>query len=226
MARFVSKYLILLFIFFFSCDQDLQTSQIIYFNDFEAPLGDEITNKQVLDFQGNLVLGDFNKESVSINLNDIPDHAAVVVRLDLYVHGSWDGNGDVDGIVGPDIWELSVDDWVIFDSSNAIERKFSTTFSNGNCVSSFCQRQSYPDRFPGSFNPRSGSFSSNFFGVCSRLNEIGGSSLYRIEKSFRHKGQSISIRFSDVLVQNNMNDQKCDESWSIDNVEVEIWSAD
>ena len=50
--------------------------------------------------------------------------------------------------------------------------------------------------------------------------------LYQIEKGFKSSGNSIIVRFYDELYQPNAIDkdgvpqQKCDESWSMDNIRV------
>ena len=56
------------------------------------------------------------------------------------------------------------------------------------------------------------------------------STLYRIEKAFRHSGNAVVIRFYDELYQPNAIDKdgivqsKCDESWSLDNLKVRVIS--
>ena len=61
---------------------------------------------------------------------------------------------------------------------------------------------------------------SNFFG--------GKTTLYKIEKGFKSSGNSIVVRFFDELYQPNAIDkdgvpqQKCDESWSMDNIKIRI----
>ena len=53
-------------------------------------------------------------------------------------------------------------------------------------------------------------------------------SLYQIEKGFNSTGGSIVVRFYDELYQPNAIDkdgvpqQKCDESWSIDNIKIRV----
>ena len=50
--------------------------------------------------------------------------------------------------------------------------------------------------------------------------------LYQIEKGFKSSGNSVIVRFYDELYQPNAIDkdgipqQKCDESWSMDNIRV------
>ena len=59
------------------------------------------------------------------------------------------------------------------------------------------------------------------------LNFFGGpTTLYKIEKTFKSSGNAINIRFFDELYQPNAIDkdgvpqQKCDESWSLDNLTI------
>ena len=60
-----------------------------------------------------------------------------------------------------------------------------------------------------------------------KLNFFGGpTTLYKIEKTFKSSGNAINIRFFDELFQPNAIDkdgvpqQKCDESWSLDNLTI------
>lgn len=61
---------------------------------------------------------------------------------------------------------------------------------------------------------------NNFFG--------GPTTLYQIEKVFKSSGNNIVLRFYDELYQPNAIDKngnpqnKCDESWSIDNLRVRM----
>ena len=56
----------------------------------------------------------------------------------------------------------------------------------------------------------------------------GKSSLYKVEKVFKSSGEGIVIRIFDELYQPNAIDnfgnsqQKCDESWSVDNLRIRI----
>ena len=53
---------------------------------------------------------------------------------------------------------------------------------------------------------------------------------YKIEKNFSSSGKAIILRFYDELYQPNAIDkdgvpqQKCDESWSIDNLKIRVVS--
>ena len=53
---------------------------------------------------------------------------------------------------------------------------------------------------------------------------------YKIEKGFQSRGDAIVLRFYDELYQPNAIDkngnpqEKCDESWSIDNIKIRVIS--
>ena len=59
-------------------------------------------------------------------------------------------------------------------------------------------------------------------GLCSLSSDFDGTSLYTIEKGFEHTGNALMIRFHDNLYQPNAVNQKCDESWSLDNLKVRV----
>ena len=59
-------------------------------------------------------------------------------------------------------------------------------------------------------------------GLCSLESEVNGTTLYTIEKGFEHQGNALLIRFYDKLYQPNAVDEKCDESWSLDNLKVRV----
>ena len=59
-------------------------------------------------------------------------------------------------------------------------------------------------------------------GVCSAVADAEGTSWYKISKTIRHNSSSMVLSFKDELIQSNTNNQKCDESWSIDNLKVRV----
>ena len=105
---------------------------------------------------------------------------------------------------------------------------FITTFSNSPCWSDYCLRQSFPERYPFDNNPKTGSFKNELDEICTNSFFGGKSSLYQIEKGFKSSGNSVVVRFYDELYQPNAIDnkgvpqQKCDESWSLDNLKVRV----
>ena len=77
---------------------------------------------------------------------------------------------------------------------------------------------------------KSGSSLVNLPRKCDNSFFGGPTTLYKIEKQFRHTGNAIVIRFYDELYQPNAIDKngtvqaKCDESWSLDNLKVRVIS--
>ena len=44
------------------------------------------------------------------------------------------------------------------------------------------------------------------------------------EQGLEHTGNALLIRFCDQLYQPNANDQRCDESWFLDNLKVRVFT--
>lgn len=96
-----------------------------------------------------------------------------------------------------------------------------TTFSNIPCgVYDFCSPQSYPNDYPNNYhNPKTGAYRTDLPGVC-HLAGPNGTTLYKITKTFRHTNNTLLLQCLDKLVQPNAPDPKCDESWSVDNINI------
>lgn len=200
--------------------------ELVYFNDFEGNSLNNIDGGAISNFNNSKVIGDFNNDGFLIHLNDIGNHDYIFISFDLYIHGSWDGNKN--GFSNND----KADKWIIEfkpnmnnfgDPGNDI---FETTFSNSPCFSNYCLRQSYPDSYPKDNIPKTGHYSDNLAKKCNNNFFGGNSTLYKIEKGFRSSGSAIVISFRDELFQPNAIDkdgipqQKCDESWSMDNISI------
>jgi hypothetical protein len=151
----------------------------------------------------------------------------------LYIHGTWDGNFNrFPENDKPDKWIMELDPNMdlIKDTSND---RFVTTFSNSPCFSNYCLKQSYPENYPFENNPKTGSYLNNLPEIKSCEASFYGSesTLYKVEKIFKHSGNAIVIRFYDELYQPNAinsqsgeDESKCDESWSLDNLKVRVIS--
>ena len=87
-------------------------------------------------------------------------------------------------------------------------------------------RQSYLEIYSFENNPKTGSFKTNMAKICKDSPYGDKTTLYQIEKGFKNSGKSVIVRFYDELYQPNAIDkdgtpqQKCDESWSMDNLRV------
>lgn len=221
------KFFILsnLLIFFVSCEYPTVIyNEVLYVNDFENNNLTEIDGGGISYYNNSNVLGDFNNDGFTIHLDNVIDHDYIFISFDLYIHGNWDGNSNrFDDDDRPDLWiiELNPDMQQINDDYH----KFETTFSNSPCWPDYCLRQSYPNIYPNVNNPKTGFFEENLPKKCDGF--FGGpTTLYKFEKTFRHNGNSIVLRIHDKLYQPNAIDnfgnlqQKCDESWSIDNLKI------
>ena len=222
----ILKFVLILFLINSCSYPEMIRNELVYQNNFEKLDLENIDGGGITSFNNNYVLGNFNNDGFTLFLSDVGDHDYVFVSFDLYVHGSWDGNfngfSDNDK---PDKWimEFKPDMQLFKDPSSD---NFTTTFSNSPCWSNYCLRQSYPEIYPFENNPKTGAFQTELEEVC-RNNFFGGkTTLYQIEKGFKSSGKNVVLRFYDELYQPNAIDkdgvpqQKCDESWSMDNIKV------
>ena len=200
----------------------------VYFNDFEEEDLTKIDGGGFIDFNNSKVLGDFNNDGFTLFLENVGDHDFVFISFDLYIHGSWDGN--FNGFANndkPDKWTMEFKpDMTLFKDPSS--DSFTTTFSNSPCWPDYCMRQSYPESYPFENNPQTGSFKVNLEKRCPDSFFGGKTSLYQIEKGFKSSGDNIVVRFYDELYQPNAiniygePEQKCDESWSLDNLSIRV----
>jgi hypothetical protein len=201
------------FIFFsvlFSCTKEFKQKTLIYQNNFETSDVSQLSNAQFYTFNNTRVLGRYNKDGFILDLQNLPPHNMIQVSFDLYLHDSWDGNTGGDS--GPDFWRMLIDE----------KEVMKTTFTNRPCDGFWdCILQSYPADYPGTHFPRKGEVSVSLPGACVLASEKG-SSLYRIVRFFNHTGETLKLRCIDELKQLNASPsfQACDESWSIDNLEL------
>jgi len=194
-----------------ACQQELLEEIVIYSNDFSTMDSRNIQSAVGFgEYNDELVLGFFNNESFTLKINELPPHNAVRIILDLYIHDSWDGNSQ--GVNGPDVWKMLVDDELVVN----------TTFSNSPCESTFCLYQSYPENVFRQFTPKSGAIIPNLPGRCQFFGATGWTTKYRISHVVSHQNSSIAIQCLDELIQLNAGNPKCDESWSVSNIQVSL----
>lgn len=200
---------------FTACKSKTEVRNVFYDNDFEVNNFTGLNHQKTTSFNQTLVLGNFNNQEVSLMLNNLPSHDLVEVSFDLYIHDTWDGNKLSGGIDGPDIWKMLIDNKLYIN----------TTFSNTPCFSVFCPPQSYPDNYlNNNNNPKDGAFNKDLPGLCSLAGTNGGSALYQIKKIVPHISSGITLILKDELLQPNVNEPLCDESWSIDNLKITLIS--
>jgi hypothetical protein len=159
-------------------------------------------------------LGQFNNDTVTLQLSNLPTHRSISISFDLYILNSWDGNQvswpeafkaigpEVKtSIVGPDIWQLTLD-------GNLLLR---TTFSNWDLLGF---RQAYPGAYPGGDYPaRSGAVANNTLGYIQAQYPLD--STYHLTFSVDHTDPGLDLEFNAQGLQ-----LAGDEGWGIDNVAV------
>ena len=225
----ISKLIFFFLIIINSCSYpEMIRNELIYQNDFEKMNLKNIDGGEFMEFNNSIVLGDFNNDGFTLFLENVGDHDYVFISFDLYIHGSWDGNfNGFEKNDKPDKWIMEFKpDMDLY--KDPVSDNFITTFSNSPCWPNYCLRQSYPERYPFENNPKTGSFKVNLEETCYNSFFGGPSSLYKIEKGFKSSGSNLVIRFYDELYQPNaiykdgIPVQKCDESWSMDNISVRL----
>ena len=225
----MKKLILICILIINSCSYpEIIRDELVYQNDFE---NDDLTNIDgggIIMFNNTKVIGNFNNDGFTLHLDNVGNHDYIFISFDLYIHGSWDGN--FNGFPNND----KPDKWIMeykpeMDLFKDLEfDKFITTFSNSPCWSNYCLKQSYPNTYPSDNNPKTGSFETNLDRICQDSFFGGPSSMYKIEKGFRSNGNAIVLRFYDELYQPNAIDkdgvpqEKCDESWSMDNIKIRV----
>lgn len=205
----------IIFVISGSCAKSTSNEVEVYSNDFETGILTNITNGNLSLFNGTKILGNYNNDGFKLTLNDLPAHDLVDISFDLYIHDSWEGSQTLQNSVsGPDLWQMAVDN----------KTYINATFANFECpTGNICPGQSYPANYPTqSYNPKTGASNVDLPGFCSESNNPQGSTLYKVHKSISHSAANLSLECLDKLIQKNVADPKCDESWSVDNIQIKV----
>jgi len=166
----------------------------------------------IYQYKGANIIGRYNNGGFSLDLANLPKHKAIQIEVVPYFHNSWDGNNNYGGIDGPDIWTMYMDN----------QELVNATFSNTPCNPLYCMFQSYPIKYAIVNNPPMTDAVSTFEGTSDNCSGINTSSMYRIVKTISHSKSSVNIRFRDFLVQTNVPNSICDESWSMASIVVKV----
>lgn len=151
----------------------------------------------IKSWNGLSVLGYMGAQQAILNLTGIATHDSVKIDYDLYIHDSWDGN-NVEA--GPDIFNMKVD------GSSIIH----TTFANWNYAP--YNDQAYPGNIPSSHPYFTGAVETQLPKACSGPL----STKYHISKTIAHTASSLSLLLEAVGIE-----VACNESWSIDNLNIQ-----
>ena len=199
------KYFLLIIIFIInSCSYPkLTRDELVYDNNFENEQLTEIDGGSIMSYNNTKVIGNYNNDGFTLHLKETGEHEYVFVSFDLYIHGTWDGN--FNGFPEndkPDKWIMELDPEMDLIKDTSSDR-FVTTFSNSVCFPNYCLRQSYPESYPFENNPKTGSNIINLPKICQDSFYGAQTTLYKIEKGFKHSGNAVVIRFYDELYQPN-----------------------
>lgn len=197
---------------FYSCVKSGYNETIVYNNNFKSGSTEKLSGAILYKYEGELYIGRYNDGGFTVNLDNLPAHKAIQIISEPHFHDTWDGNNNFGGIDGPDIWEVSLDGKTIVYS----------TFSNSPCNPLYCLFQSYPADYFGVINnpPKTGAF-AEMPSVCSGGDDFK-TSVYKIVKTIQHSGSKATITFRDYLVQKNVPEPLCDESWSLGGLTIKV----
>lgn len=197
---------------FAACTKSGYDESIVYNSNFTTGDITGLNGAILYNSNGAKIIGRYNNGGFTLDLNNLPKHKAIQIEVVPFFHNSWDGNNNYGGIDGPDIWTMIADGQELVRS----------TFSNSPCEPLYCLFQSYPVRYGVVNNPPMTDAVRSFGGTEDNCSGINTSSMYRIVKTIPHSKSTINLQFRDYLVQTNVPNPICDESWSMSSVIVKV----
>lgn len=197
---------------FASCTKSGYDESVVYNSNFNTGDQTGLDGAILYKYNGGNSIGRYNNGGFSLNLSNLPKHKAIQIEVVPYFHNSWDGNNNFGGIDGPDLWTMYADGQELVRS----------TFSNSPCEPLYCLFQSYPVRYSSVNNPPMTDAVKIFEGTADNCSGINTSSMYRIVKTIPHNNSTLHLSFRDFLVQTNVPNPICDESWSMASIVVKV----
>ena len=152
-------------------------------------------NINIVDYNDTKVLGDFNNSKIDLKLDSLPLHNTLNIQFDLYIHDNWRN----------DMWKME------FDNKEVLVTGFS---NNKDC------QQAYPNWINAGYalnSAGSNAFDLTLKGACRYFKIVGGTSLYRMERTIIHSDSTFKFSASDA---GEFFELTCDRSWSIDNLKI------
>ena len=198
-------------VLFASCTKSGYDETVVYKSNFNTGDQTGLNGAILYKYNGANIIGRYNNGGFTLNLSNLPKHKAIQIEVVPYFHNSWDGNNNYGGIDGPDIWNINMDGTTVLNA----------TFSNTPCNAIYCLYQSYPAEY-GMINnpPKTGAY-LDIAGIC-HMTDVFKTSVYKINKTIKHSASKVRINFRDLLVQKNVADQMCDESWSMGSLIIKV----
>lgn len=202
-------------IIFCSCEKQFPAETIVYDNEFKGGKIDNATGALLYNVNGQFFVGRYNKGGFTVTVKNLPKHNAIQIEAQPYFHDSWDGNNNIGGIDGPDLWTMTADGTQLVNA----------TFSNSPCNALYCLFQSFPGDYGIINNPPLTEAYQLTGGACfTTVQSL--SSIYRIVKTFPHDRDEVIVSFKDNLVQTNVALPLCDESWSMGSLRIKVLNID
>jgi hypothetical protein len=159
-------------------------------------------------------LGPFGQQSTILRLASLPKHRYVTVEVELFVIGSWDGNGGIG--TGPDLIDITVPG-----VGTALHATF---FNNAQDEDALSPMQSYPDRFPLGFHV--GYTGANEVRSLGFVESVEGrqyprDAVYRLKFTFAHDKDELEVVLTgQPTPQGYVRSLIEDERWGIGNLVV------
>lgn len=178
-----------------------------YYSDFETPVGAEWNNTTTTSFNGSTVLGRLSNSTIQLTLTGLGIGDTATVKFDFFALDSWDGAANNDRLI------FDVDGTTMLDS----------TFSNV----SF-NLQNYPDSTGGgTYAFQNGSDDRDLSHGGTLPNGYYGNSVYRFGGGGGNPSFSVVATSSTMVLTwtaSGLQDIN-DESWALDNVDVQTNSV-
>ncbi len=173
----------------------------VYFRDFSGSAGPQWSHSTITTSpRGQRYLGDFQRQTVSLSLADLPAHAQVRIEFDFFTISDWEGSA-TPSAGGPDTVVFRVDDQVLLWTSFSTKPGFA---------------QAYPGSYPASSNPpMTGATATASLGYPGGSGHTGDAT-YRVSLTVPHTASSFA--FSVIGGVNAL--EATGERWGLDNVRV------
>jgi gliding motility-associated-like protein len=177
--------------------------QTDYTQDFQIGGFPGWNSLSTINYGGSRVLGPFANDSITYNQANLPTHDSVMVTFDLFIHDTWEGNCSTNG---PDLFRFK----------NGTTNIINTTFSNtAGCTQGYAN-SGIPGTYP-AFNDAAAT------GLVKRCDATPTSTTkYTITRKFRHSASDLNLSWVGDLRDAIDNSTKCNESWSIDNISIQL----
>lgn len=204
-----SVFLLTITMLFTNCFKNIIKTDLYYQADFETDSVKNIflsgfynNNTQfgtvplrISKYNGSKVLGFCNDNVLELDLDKLPEHYAIKIEFDLYIHDNWNN----------DLWKMIVNGNMLL----------ITGFSNFTKV-----QQAYPNWLGNGspLNPAgANAYTTQLPGACSLIRSDNGTSEYKICMIIQDNSRSFQMQLSDAGAYLN---DPCQRSWSLDNLKI------